>query len=139
MAHIDKIRKYRVLKTILENLAPGTEIKRKVLIAAAIDAGLVEKDVYIIIGKKFRSDVNAGHYVRDLMLDKINSKLSVPGESSQYNYSLKIQERKAADPDYVWGISSANEKDEVSEATDWVLPYGEDDIADELSLMGTYL
>ena len=87
MAHIDKIKKYRVLKTILENLAPGTSIKRKVLIAAAIDAGLVEKDVYIIIGKKFRSDVNAGHYVRDLMLDKINSKLSVPGESSQYNYS----------------------------------------------------
>ena len=126
MANTEKLRKYGVLKMILENLAPGTSIKRKVLIAAAIDAGLIEKDVYIIIGKKFRSDVHAGHYVRDLMLEKINSKLKVGSPKkvvTEPSYSAPVVEKV----------------DYAEEASDWVLPYGEDDIADELSLMGTYL
>jgi Ser-tRNA(Ala) deacylase AlaX len=127
MANTEKLKKYEILKEILEtNHAAGTSIKRKVLIGEAIDAGLVEKDVYIIIGKKFRSDVHAGHYVRDLMLDKLNSKLNVVSSknvATKPSYSTPVVEKS----------------DYAEEASDWVLPYGEDDIADELSLMGTYL
>ena len=125
MANTEKLKKYEILKEILEtNHAAGTSIKRKVLIGEAIDAGLVEKDVYIIIGKKFRSDVHAGHYVRDLMLDKLNSKLNVVSSknvATKPSYSTPVVEKV----------------DYSEEASDWVLPYTEDDIADELSLMGT--
>lgn len=130
MANTEKLKKYEILKEILEtNHAAGTSIKRKVLIGEAIDAGLVEKDVYIIIGKKFRSDVHPGHYVRDLMLAKLNSKLNVVSSknvATKPSYSTPYDEPSVAD--------SSND-----EPSDWVLPYGEDDIADELSLMGTYL
>tara|TARA_Y100000004_G_scaffold145363_1_gene165813 strand:- start:428 stop:811 length:384 start_codon:yes stop_codon:yes gene_type:complete len=125
MANTEKLKKYGILKNILETKhAAGTSIKRKVLIAEAIDAGLVEKDVYIIIGKKFRSDVQPGHYVRDLMLDKLNSKLKVGSPKkvvTKPSYSAPVVEKI----------------DYSEEASDWVLPYTEDDIADELSLMGT--
>ena len=128
MANTEKMKKYGILKNILETKhAAGTSIKRKVLIAEAIDAGLVEKDVYIIIGKKFRSDVQPGHYVRDLMLDKLNSKLKV-------GTPKKVVVNK---PTYGVFETVTEKVDYSNEASDWVLPYTEDDIADELSLMGT--
>ena len=128
MANTEKLRKYGILKNILETKhATGTSIKRKVLIAEAIDAGLVEKDVYIIIGKKFRSDVQPGHYVRDLMLDKLNSKLKV-------GTPKKVVVNK---PTYGVFETVTEKVDYSEEASDWVVPYTEDDIADELSLMGT--
>tara|TARA_B100000085_G_scaffold217336_1_gene201836 strand:+ start:151 stop:543 length:393 start_codon:yes stop_codon:yes gene_type:complete len=128
MANTEKLRKYGILKNILETKhAAGTSIKRKVLIAEAIDAGLVEKDVYIIIGKKFRSDVQPGHYVRDLMLDKLNSKLKV-------GTPKKVVVNK---PTYGVFETVTEKVDYSNDASDWVLPYTEDDIADELSLMGT--
>ena len=128
MANTEKLRKYGILKNILETKhAAGTSIKRKVLIAEAIDAGLVEKDVYIIIGKKFRSDVQPGHYVRDLMLDKLNSKLKV-------GTPKKVVVNK---PTYGVFETVTEKVDYSEEASDWVVPYTEDDIADELSLMGT--
>jgi len=128
MANTEKLKKYGILKNILETKhAAGTSIKRKVLIAEAIDAGLVEKDVYIIIGKKFRSDVQPGHYVRDLMLDKLNSKLKV-------GTPKKVVVNK---PTYGVFETVTEKVDYSEEASDWVVPYTEDDIADELSLMGT--
>ena len=128
MANTEKMKKYGILKNILETKhAAGTSIKRKVLIAEAIDAGLVEKDVYIIIGKKFRSDVQPGHYVRDLMLDKLNSKLKV-------GTPKKVVVNK---PTYGVFETVTEKVDYSNDASDWVLPYTEDDIADELSLMGT--
>ena len=123
----NKIEKFKILKEILETKhAAGVSIKRKTLISEATEAGLLEKDVYIILKKEYKSGIS-GSYQRDLMLDKVNSKLKVGSPK-------KVVVNK---PTYGVFETVTEKVDYSEEASDWVLPYTEDDIADELSLMGT--
>ena len=123
----NKIEKFKILKEILETKhAAGVSIKRKTLISEATEAGLLEKDVYIILKKEYKSGIS-GSYQRDLMLDKVNSKLKVGSPK-------KVVVNK---PTYGVFETVTEKVDYSEEASDWVVPYTEDDIADELSLMGT--
>ena len=125
MANTEKMKKYGILKNILES-SKAFSIKRKTLISEATKAGLLEKDVYIVLKKEYKTGVS-GSYQRDLMLDKINSKLKA-------GTPKKVVVNK---PTYGVFESVTEKVDYSEEASDWVLPYTEDDIADELSLMGT--
>ena len=127
----DKTQKFKILKNILENKhAEGVSIKRKTLINEACEAGLVEKDVYIILKKEYKSDIAPGAYQRDLMLDKVNKKLNVCDTKNVVKQGPRYDNGSFVTP-------VTDTDDYSNESSDWVLPYTEADIADELSLMGT--
>ena len=118
MSNREKIEK---IQTILEGYTTPS-VKRAAFIAAAATVGLKEKDTYPVL-KEWTKDSKRGHYVVAAMLRQCRSILGKTVNIKPRPVSQKIKDR-------------ANQG---TEATDWVLPYGEADIAEELSLMGTHI
>ena len=111
----EKIKKLNLIKGILEGYSTPT-VRRAALISAAATVGLIEKDTYPVM-REWTKDSTRGYYVVAAMLREIETKLT----GKVITKPVKRKEKF----------------DNSDEATDWVLPYTEADIADELSLMGT--
>ena len=107
------------IQTILEGYTTPS-VKRAAFIAAAATVGLKEKDTYPVL-KEWTKDSKRGHYVVGAMLRQCRSILGKTVNIKPRPVSQKIKDR-------------ANQS---ADATDWVLPYSQSDIAEELSLMGT--
>ena len=109
----EKVKKLNLIKGILEGYSTPT-VRRATLISDAATVGLVEKDTYPVM-REWTKDSTRGYYVVAAMLREIETKLT--GKILTKRVKRKSKE----------------------EATDWVLPYTESDIAEELSLMGTHI
>lgn len=113
--------KLNVLKGILENLADGS-VKRSEFINLAKDNGLVEKDTYVVL-REWTKCSTRGHYVVGAMLREIETK--VTGK-----ILTKPVKRKS--------------REDASDVDSKMLAYGEipytdNDVTEELALMGTSL
>ena len=121
-----KTEKITKLKNIVEGLENDgyVNVKRSYLIGKANLNGLIEKDTYIILKPSAKSTDHRGHYVVAKLLEILNKKSP---KSTTRNVAPKADTKilDNIEPDFSGGV------------TDWVLPYSQDDIADELSLMGT--
>jgi hypothetical protein len=111
--------KLTTLKTILESAGVDT-IKRSEFIASAKDNGLVEKDTYVVL-REWCKHSTRGHYIVAAMLREIETKITG-------KILTKPVKRK-----------SKEEADDSSVLAYGEIPYTENDIAEELSLMGTTL
>lgn len=114
-----KTEKLNVLKGILENLADGS-VKRSEFITLAKDNGLVEKDTYVVL-REWTKDSKRGHYIVAAMLREIETK--VTGK-----ILTKPVKRKTKDEGEDSSILAYGE-----------IPYSDNDVAEELAIMGTTL
>jgi len=108
-----KIEKLNLIKGVLEGYGTST-VRRAVLIEGAASVGLIEKDTYPVM-REWTKDSNRGFYVVAAMLREIETKLT----GKILTKAVKRKTEKSED------------------ATDWVIPYTDKDISEELSLMGT--
>jgi len=112
-------------KTVLTNILtlnpfPGGNVKRKELLELGEKAGLGSKDLRFVFQKKNRSKTH-GEYSVASMLQNLKAK--------------ELEEtRKRSE-----SVATHNAVTNLSTYNYDALPYTEDDIAEELNLMGTYL
>ena len=111
----EKIKKLKIIEGVLNTLQKNgyVNVKRSALIAYCANEGLIEKDTYPVMREWTKASTRS-YYVVAAMLREIETKLTG-------KVLTKAVKRKSPDGD----------------ATDWVLPYTESDIAEELALMGT--
>ncbi len=114
-----KTEKLTVLKTILESAGADT-IKRSEFIANAKDNGLVEKDTYVVL-REWTKDSKRGHYIVAAMLREIETKATG-------KILTKPVKRKTKDEGEDSSILAYGE-----------IPYSDNDVAEELAIMGTTL
>jgi|MDTB01.3.fsa_nt_gb hypothetical protein len=118
MSNREKLEK---IETILEGYTTPS-VKRAAFIAAAATVGLKEKDTYPVL-KEWTKDSKRGHYVVAAMLRQCKQTLGKTINIKPRPVSQKIKDRAG----------------QGAEASDWVLPYSDSDVAEELSLMGTHI
>ena len=124
------------LKTIVESLdTDGYEnVKRSYLIGKANLSGLIEKDTYVILKPAAKSPIHRGHYVVAELLNIVNTALGKPAHKA----SAPVAPAAKSAPEEI----TFDEKDggpNLKVQAAWgEIAYTDDDIADELSLMGTY-
>ena len=112
--------KLTTLKTILES-AGVDSIKRSEFIASAKDNGLVEKDTYVVL-REWCKHSTRGHYIVAAMLREIETK--VTGKILTKPVVRKSKKEESEDP-------SVLAYGEIS--------YSDNDVAEELAIMGTTL
>jgi hypothetical protein len=156
-----KAEKLNLLKTLLGDMVHlnWTEAKRKELISAAIRNGLEEKDTYVALKPIAKSGTTKGYYniaemttlVEAAMRKLIEGamKKSVPAKSSIFRSAPAKKAKKVSlSPEQLGGLREvANDSPSgkvVNVVTGGVyafdaLPYTQDDIDEELSLMNTTL
>jgi hypothetical protein len=121
------------LKTIVESLDKDgyVNVKRSYLIGKANLSGLIEKDTYVILKPSAKSPAHRGHYVVAELLNIVNIALNKPAHKASAPVAKKAPAEITHD--------ESDSKPDLSVQAAWgELPYNDDDIADELSLMGTY-
>lgn len=112
--------KLTTLKTILESVSTGT-VKRRDFIESAKSAGLVEKDTYVVL-REWTKDSKRGHYIVAAMLREIETK--VTGKILTKPVVRKSKKEESEDP----SVLAYGE-----------IPYSDNDVAEELAIMGTTL
>ena len=133
-----KTEKLKTLQTLFTDMVHINmeNLKRKEIIAAALKNSLVEKDTYVALKPIAKS--SKGYYVVAEMLKLVEAALDkgIP--------TVKVA--KAKKPKKVAPVaakSSPNAKETISASSGVyaydALPYTQDDMAEELSLMGTYM
>ena len=128
------------INTTLENIlndvtADGTRlVTRAVLISKAITAGLEEKHTYRILKPSARSTIR-GYYDAIIMGNILNPTTSMKIENLEV---VSTGEDSKVEEEPIKMDIESSEK--FSGTYDYdAIPYTEEDIAEELSLMGTYL
>lgn len=116
-----KTEKLNVLKSILENLADGS-VKRSEFITLAKDNGLVEKDTYVVL-REWTKCTKRGHYIVAAMLREIETK--VTGKVLTKPVKRKTREDSTDEDSKVLAYGE--------------IPYTDNDVAEELAIMGTSL
>ena len=148
-----KAEKLNTLKTLLNDMVHlnWTESKRKELISAAIRNGLEEKDTYVALKPISKSSTTKGCYVVAEMLTLVEAAMRklIEGAMNKSVPAKKAKARKHKAPkptaEELGGLREvANDSPSGKVVTGGVyafdaLPYTEDDISEELSLMGTYV
>jgi len=119
MSNTVKLEKLNKLKSVLEGYTTPT-VKRAAFISAVATVGLVEKDTYVVL-REWTKDSQRGHYVVAAMLREIETKVT----GKILTKPVKRKTREIAE-------SSAGAVLAYGE-----IPYSDNDIAEELSLMGT--
>ena len=125
------------LKTIVESLdtAGYVNVKRSYFIGKANLSGLIEKDTYVILKPSAKAAGPRGHYAVAELLNIVNTALGKPAHKA----SAPVAPVAKSAPEEI----SFDEKDggpNLKVQAAWgELPYTDDDVADELSLMGTYV
>ena len=136
-----KAEKLNSLKTLLNDMASNswTEVKRKEIISAAISSGLDEKDTYVAL-KPISKSSTKGCYTVAEMLTLVEGAMRKLIEGAM---NKSVPAKKAKKVATVAAKSSPNAKETISASSGVyaydALPYTQDDMAEELSLMGTYM
>jgi len=126
------------LKTIVESLDKDgyVNVKRSYLIGKANLSGLIEKDTYVILKPSAKSPAHRGHYVVAELLNIVNIALGKPAHKASAP-AVKAPAAKSAPEEITFDEKDGGPNLKVQAA--WgEIAYTDDDIADELSLMGTY-
>jgi hypothetical protein len=122
------------LKTIVESLDKDgyVNVKRSYIIGKANLAGLIEKDTYVILKPAAKSPDHRGHYVVAELLNIVNIALNKPAHKA----SAPAAKKAPAEITHDESDTNAN----LNVHAEWgEIPYSDADVADELSLMGTYV
>ena len=123
---MEKIQKITKLRNILA-AHNQPEIARKQMTALAIADGLVEKDTYIVQRPQYRG-TKRGQYSVSAMVAFLDTKIA------------KKSPAPAAKAPAAETFSESDTDANLNVQAAWGdIAYTDDDVADELSLMGTYL
>ena len=135
------IQNIQILKGILSTLTG--DVRRKVIVEAAESKGLVVNDTWPIV-KPCAKGETRGHYsvkkmtaLADAILNK-GKKVKPVAEDIPSIDELVASEK--GDPSGEFEAAAARHEEKIYNSGVWgEVPYTEDDVNDELSLMGTYL
>ena len=135
------IKNIQILKNILSTLSG--DVRRKVIVEAAESKGLIVNDTWPIV-KPCAKGETRGHYsvkkmtaLADAILNK-GKKVKPAVEDIPSIDELVASEK--GDPSGEFEAAAARHEEKIYNSGVWgELPYTEDDVNDELSLMGTYL
>ena len=131
----------QILKDILSTLSG--DVRRKVIVEAAESKGLIVNDTWPIV-KPCAKGATRGHYsvkkmtaLADAILNK-GKKVKPAVEDIPSIDELVASEK--GDPSGEFEAAAARHEEKIYNSGVWgEVPYTEDDVNDELSLMGTYL
>ena len=131
----------QILKAILSTLTG--DVRRKVIVEAAESKGLIVNDTWPIV-KPCAKGETRGHYsvkkmtaLADAILNK-GKKVKPVAEDIPSIDELVASEK--GDPSGEFEAAAARHEEKIYNSGVWgEVPYTEDDVNDELSLMGTYL
>ena len=131
----------QILKDILSTLTG--DVRRKVIVEAAESKGLIVNDTWPIV-KPCAKGETRGHYsvkkmtaLADAILNK-GKKVKPVAEDIPSIDELVASEK--GDPSGEFEAAAARHEEKIYNSGVWgEVPYTEDDVNDELSLMGTYL
>ena len=135
------IQNIQILKGILSTLTG--DVRRKVIVEAAESKGLIVNDTWPIV-KPCAKGTTRGHYsvkkmtaLADAILNK-GKKVKPVAEDIPSIDELVASEK--GDPSGEFEAAAARHEEKIYNSGVWgEVPYTEDDVNDELSLMGTYL
>lgn len=135
------IKNIQILKGILSTLTG--DVRRKVIVEAAESKGLIVNDTWPIV-KPCAKGATRGHYsvkkmtaLADAILNK-GKKVKPAVEDIPSIDELVASEK--GDPSGEFEAAAARHEEKIYNSGVWgEVPYTEDDVNDELSLMGTYL
>ena len=135
------IQNIQILKGILSTLTG--DVRRKVIVEAAESKGLIVNDTWPIV-KPCAKGETRGHYsvkkmtaLADAILNK-GKKVKPVAEDIPSIDELVASEK--GDPSGEFEAAAARHEEKIYNSGVWgEVPYTEDDVNDELSLMGTYL
>ena len=135
------IQNIQILKGILSTLTG--DVRRKVIVEAAESKGLIVNDTWPIV-KPCAKGTTRGHYsvkkmtaLADAILNK-GKKVKPVAEHIPSIDELVASEK--GDPSGEFEAAAARHEEKIYNSGVWgEVPYTEDDVNDELSLMGTYL
>jgi len=135
------IKNIQILKDILSTLSG--DVRRKVIVEAAESKGLIVNDTWPIV-KPCAKGATRGHYsvkkmtaLADAILNK-GKKVKPAVEDIPSIDELVASEK--GDPSGEFEAAAARHEEKIYNSGVWgEVPYTEDDVNDELSLMGTYL
>ncbi len=135
------IKNIQILKGILSTLTG--DVRRKVIVEAAESKGLIVNDTWPIVKPCAKGDTR-GHYsvkkmtaLADAILNK-GKKVKPVAEDIPSIDELVASEK--GDPSGEFEAAAARHEEKIYNSGVWgEVPYTEDDVNDELSLMGTYL
>lgn len=135
------IKNIQILKNILSTLSG--DVRRKVIVEAAESKGLIVNDTWPIV-KPCAKGETRGHYsvkkmtaLADAILNK-GKKVKPAVEDIPSIDELVASEK--GDPSGEFEAAAARHEEKIYNSGVWgELPYTEDDVNDELNLMGTYL
>tara|TARA_Y100001972_G_scaffold44501_1_gene54889 strand:+ start:220 stop:645 length:426 start_codon:yes stop_codon:yes gene_type:complete len=135
------IKNIQILKDILSTLSG--DVRRKVIVEAAESKGLIVNDTWPIV-KPCAKGATRGHYsvkkmtaLADAILNK-GKKVKPVVEDIPSIDELVASEK--GDPSGEFEAAAARHEEKIYNSGVWgEVPYTEDDVNDELSLMGTYL
>lgn len=115
-------QKLKVLQKVANNLKNDgyTNTKRAQFIHLVKAEGLVEKDTYVILKDNTKAHGHRGFYSVERLLEELAIKL---GETTK----VELKEKRIA----------ARQTDDTEGAAWGSIAYTEDDIAEELAIMGT--
>jgi len=149
------IKNIQILKDILSTLSG--DVRRKVIVEAAESKGLIVNDTWPIV-KPCAKGATRGHYsvkkmtaLADAILNK--GKKVKPAVEDNYpggfNEAPPVEDipsidelvaSEKGDPSGEFEAAAARHEEKIYNSGVWgEVPYTEDDVNDELSLMGTYL
>ena len=131
----------QILKDILSTLTG--DVRRKAIVEAAESKGLIVNDTWPIV-KPCAKGETRGHYsvkkmtaLADAILNK-GKKVKPVAEDIPSIDELVASEK--GDPSGEFEAAAARHEEKIYNSGVWgEVPYTEDDVNDELSLMGTYL
>ena len=137
----------RIIRQILSNLT-GAEVRRKTIIEAAAAKGLIVNDTWPVIKPGAKGAVH-GHYSVIKMIALADSILNKGKMCEPESFISKIRTvtnpvedviTEQGDESGLFEAAAAFHEEKGCGNNVWgEIPYTEDDVTDELSLMGTYL
>jgi hypothetical protein len=141
-----KTQKLNTLKTLLGDFTHlnWAEAKRKELISAAVRNGLEEKDTYVALKASAKSGTTKGCYIIAEMTKLVEAAISKGTPTAKVAKARKPKAPKPTAEELGELREVANASPSGNVVTGGVyafdaLPYTEDDMSEELSLMGTYV
>ena len=129
----------RIVRQILSKLTG--EVRRKTVLEAAAAKGLIENDTWPVI-KPAAKGAARGHYSVIKMIALADAIL-IKGKKSEPAAAItevaKETEAASFDESGLSEVASPDHEEKIQDSNVWgEIPYTEEDVADELSLMGTY-
>ena len=135
------IKNIQILKGILSTLTG--DVRRKVIVEAAESKGLIVNDTWPIVKPCAKGDTRGHYSVKKMtaLADAIHKKVKKVKPVAKDIPSIdELVASEKGDPSGEFEAAAARHEEKIYNSGVWgEVPYTEDDVNDELSLMGTYL